>query len=103
MKTRRIRKNTSQKHQKHQKHQLFNDAPEHRTPRTKGIGYGTAKKAKTSITLLKTKPKSYQRQVASTMFFRAKYHKYQTKNMHDAMKVWGSYIKQLDHTNKKRI
>ena len=76
-------------------HQLFNDNPRG-APRTRGIGYGTADKARKSIKLLKGKPKAYQRQVATTMFFRAKYHKYQNKDMREAMKVWGDYIKTLE-------
>ena len=86
--TRKTRKN---------KHQLFNDNPRG-TPRTYGIGYGTAKKARNSIKILKgkpVKPVSYQRQVATTMFFRAKYHKYQNQGMRDAMKVWKTYMKSL--------
>jgi hypothetical protein len=75
-------------------HQLFNDNPRGR-PRTKGIGYGTAKKARESIQRLKGKPKPYRHQVATTMYYRAKYHKYQNEGMREAMKVWGNYIKTL--------
>jgi hypothetical protein len=75
-------------------HQLFNDNPRGH-PRTRGIGYGTAKKARESIHKLKGKPAPYKRQVATTMYYRAKYHKYQNKGMREAMKVWGEYIKSL--------
>jgi hypothetical protein len=75
-------------------HQLFNDNPRGR-PRIKGIGYGTAKKARNSITRLKGKSKTYKRQVATTMFYRAKHHKYQNKGMRNAMKIWKKYINQL--------
>jgi hypothetical protein len=75
-------------------HQLFNDNPRGR-PRTKGIGYGTAKKARNSITRLKGKSKTYKRQVATTMYYRAKHHKYQNKGMRNAMKIWKKYINQL--------
>jgi hypothetical protein len=75
-------------------HQLFNDNPRGR-PRTRGIGYGTADKARKSIKLLKGKPAVYRRQVATTMFYRAKYHKYQTQGMKEAQKVWGEYIETL--------
>jgi hypothetical protein len=44
-------------------------------------GYGTAKKA---------------RQVAGTMYYRAKYHKYQTPGMKEAMKIYGDYLKSKD-------
>ena len=75
-------------------HQLFNNNPRG-APRTRGIGYGTAERAKQSIQRLKGKPKVYQHQVATTMYYRAKYHKYQTPGMRNAMKVWGAYIKEL--------
>jgi len=75
-------------------HQLFNNSPRG-TPRTPGIGYGSAEKARKSIKLLQGKSPSYQRQVATTMFFRAKYHKYQNQGMRNAMKVWGAYMKTI--------
>jgi hypothetical protein len=75
-------------------HQLFNDNPRG-APKTRGIGYGTAKKARESIQRLKGKPAPYKRQVATTMYYRAKYHKYQNEGMRDAMKIWGKYIKTL--------
>lgn len=75
-------------------HQLFNDNPRGK-PRTRGIGYGTAERARKSIHLLKGKPKAYQLQVATTMYYRAKHHKYQNQGMRDAMKVWGKYIQHL--------
>lgn len=75
-------------------HQLFNDNPRG-APRTRGIGYGTADKARKSIKLLKGKPKAYQRQVATTMYYRAKYHKYQNKGMREAMKVWKQFLEIL--------
>jgi hypothetical protein len=75
-------------------HRLFNDNPRG-APRVKGIGYGTAKKARNSIKKIRGKPKAYKHQVATTMYFRAKYHKYQTKGMKEAQKVWGEYLKTL--------
>lgn len=74
------------------KHQLFNDNPRG-TPRTYGIGYGTEKKAHQSLKRIRGKPKAYQKQVATTMYYRAKYHKYQTPGMRDAMKVYGAFLK----------
>jgi len=70
---------------------LFNDNPH---PRTKGIGYGTAERARKSIKKLRGKDRNYRRQVATTMYYRAKYHKYQTQGMRESMKVWKKY---LDH------
>jgi len=74
------------------KHQLFNDNPRG-TPRTYGIGYGSAKKATQSLKKIRGKPTPYQKQVATTMYYRAKYHKYQTPGMRDAMKVYGKFLK----------
>jgi hypothetical protein len=70
---------------------LFNGNPH---PRTKGIGYGTAERARKSIKKLRGKDRNYRRQVATTMYYRAKYHKYQTQGMRESMKVWKKY---MDH------
>jgi hypothetical protein len=72
-------------------HQLFNDNPRGRS-RTQGIGYGSAIKARFSLKKIRGKPRAYQHQVASTMYYRAKYHKYQTPGMRDAMKVYGKFL-----------
>lgn len=72
--------------------QLFDPNPRGE-PRHHGIGYATKKKARKSIKLIAKEPLSYQMQVAVTMFYRAKHHAHQTKNMRDSMKVWGSWIK----------
>lgn len=71
------------------------DGPRSGTPRVKGTGYGTRKKALNTIHKLRTKPHTLQMQIAQTMFFRAKYHKYQTPGMRDAMRVYGPYIRTL--------
>ena len=75
-------------------HQLFNDNPRGR-PRVKGIGYGTAKRARNSIQKIKGMPRAYRHQVATTMYYRAKDHKYQTRGMKEAQQVWGKYLKTL--------
>jgi len=72
-------------------HQLFNDNPRG-TPRTYGIGYGSSEKARSSLKKIRSKPKAYQRQVATTMYYRAKHHKYQTPGMRNAMKVYGAFL-----------
>ena len=81
-------------------HRLFNDNPRG-APRTRGIGYGTAEKARKSIQLIKGEPLVYRHQVATTMYYRAKHHKYQTDGMKAAQKVWGNYIKTLKKSSKK--
>ncbi len=80
--------------QKRPGYQLFNNAPSG-TPKTAKTGYGTAEKARQTLKRIRSKPRVYQHQVATTMFFRAKYHKYQTKGMREAMKVYGRFLKTL--------
>ena len=68
---------------------VFNDATK---PPAVKAGYGTRKKAKNTIRRLRSVSRSKARQVARTMYFRAKYHKYQTPGMRNAMKVFGDYL-----------
>ncbi len=76
------------------KQSLFNDNPRGR-PRLRTLGYGTRKKALDSITKLKRMDKAYQRQAATTMYYRAKYHKYQTKNMKEAMALYKKFLNRI--------
>ncbi len=74
---------------------LYADNPRGRKPRVPGTGYGTRKKALKTIKLLKGKPNGLKRQIATTMYYRAKHHARQTKNMRNAMKVYRKYLKTL--------
>lgn len=74
-------------------HRLFNDNP--KGPSKVKAQYGTAERARQTIKRLRSKPKAYQRQVAVTMFYRAKHHKYRTKNMEEAMKVYEKFLQTL--------
>ena len=76
------------------KQRLFNDNPRG-APRLKTLGYGTRKKALNSVRKLRKMPKAYQRQAATTMYYRAKYHKYRTPDMEEAMNVYGRFLKTL--------
>jgi hypothetical protein len=80
------------------KSHLYNDSSSG-TPRVKGTGYGTRKKALNTIQKIKGKPKGLQMQIAQTMYYRAKYHKNQTKGMRNAMKIYKPYIQQLKKIN----
>ena len=73
---------------------LFNDNPRGK-PKLATLGYGTRKKAINSIQKLKKMDKSYQRQAATTMYYRAKYHKYRTKDMEAAMKEYKKFLTSL--------
>jgi len=68
---------------------LFNDATHKATIKA---GYGTAKRARNTIRRLRHTTQKKARQVAQTMYFRAKYHKHQTKGMKNAMKIYQRYL-----------
>lgn len=85
MKTRKVKKGF----------QLFNDNPRGK-PRLRTLGYGTRKKAVNSVRKLKKMNKAYQRQAATTMYYRAKHHKYRTANMEEAMEVYGDFLDNLE-------
>jgi hypothetical protein len=70
---------------------VFNDATH--PPRVKA-GYGTAKKARNTLRRLKGVKKETARQIARTMYYRAKYHKFQTEGMKEAMKIYRTYLRQ---------
>jgi len=70
---------------------VFND-PKH--PPKFRAAYGTAKKARNTLKRLSRATRKKARQVARTMYYRAKYHKYQTPGMKAAMKVYGNYLEQ---------
>ena len=74
-------------------HQLFNDNP--KGPSKVKAQYGTAERARRTLKRLRGKPKAYQRQVATTMYYRAKHHKFQTKGMRNAMKIYGHFLQSL--------
>lgn len=77
---------------------VFNDNPPTKKPKLR-LGYGTANRARRSVKLLKTQPKQYQTQAAHTLYYRAKYHKYQTKGMRNAMKIYRKFMKTLKAKN----
>ena len=80
--------------------ELYSD----RNPKTtiKGFGYKDAKKARNTLKKLKklNKPEVYNFQVINTMYYRAKHHKYRTKDMEEAMKVFKKY---LDKRKSKKL
>ena len=60
-----------------------------------GIKYATGENARKSIKLIRGKDKTRRKRIAMRMYYRAKYHKYQTPGMRDAMKVWKKYMNSL--------
>jgi hypothetical protein len=69
---------------------VFNNATH--PPKIKAA-YGTAKKARATLKRLRRTTRKKAHQVARTMYYRAKYHKYQTPGMKAAMKVYGDYLR----------
>jgi hypothetical protein len=68
---------------------VFSDSV--KTPSVKA-GYGTRKKARNTLRRLRSVTRTKARQVARTMYYRAKYHKYQTPGMRNAMNVYGRFL-----------
>jgi len=64
-----------------------------------GTGFKDKEKAIETFKLISKKPIIYQFQVINTMYNRAKYHPYRTKNMEEAMKL---YKKWLDKYKKNK-
>ncbi len=73
--------------------QLYNANP-HGPPKIKA-SYKDKQSAVQTLKRLKTRPKPYQQQVATTMYYRAKHHKYQTRKMRNAMIVYKKFINTL--------
>jgi hypothetical protein len=71
---------------------------EDKHPKTslKGTGYANKDKALKTLELIKNYSITYQKQVVLTMYNRAKFHKYQTTNMLEAMKVYKKWLKSYD-------
>ena len=59
---------------------------------TKGLGFKDKEKAIETLKIIKNRDLTYQKQVVNTMYNRAKYHPYQTKNMREAMKVFKEWL-----------
>ena len=68
---------------------LFNN-----TRKKSHLHYGTAEKARQTLRYLKKRPRGEQIRGAQSMYYRAKYHAHQTKNMRAAMKVYSKFLDQ---------
>ena len=71
---------------------LYSD--NHPKTSTKGTGFKDKQKALDTLNIIKDRNITYQKQVVITMYNRAKYHPYQTKNMKEAMKVFKKWLQQ---------
>ena len=70
---------------------LYRD--DHPNTSTKGTGFKDRQKALDTLKIIKNRDLTYQKQIVITMYNRAKYHPYQTKEMKDAMKVYYDWLK----------
>lgn len=77
---------------------IFNNPPQGKMSRIR-LRYGTANRARKTIKQLRKYPLHYQQQEAQTMYHRAKYHKYQTKGMKNAMKIYKKFLSTIKHTH----
>jgi hypothetical protein len=76
---------------KNKKHlSLFEDY--HPNTTISGLGFKNSEKAIQSLQKIKQKPLSYQKAVINTLYYRAKYHPYQTEDMKEAMKIFKKWI-----------
>ena len=84
------------------KGRLFNNTRRAKGPRIKGTGYGTRNRALKTLKKLRGKSRALQSQVAITMYYRAKYHKYQTKGMRNAMRVYRPFLRSLKKQKQQK-
>jgi len=70
---------------------LYED--KHPTTSLKGTGYASKEKALHTIKLIEPYDLTYQKQVILTMYNRAKFHRFQTQGMLDAMSVYKKWLK----------
>jgi len=83
---------------KNKKHMsLFEDY--HPNTTISGLGFKNSEKAIQSLQKIKQMPLSYQKAVINTLYYRAKYHPHQTKEMKEAMKIFKKWIN--EHAQKK--
>lgn len=79
---------------------VFNDPLPGKKPKLR-LHYGTANRAKKTIKKLKKEPLIYQLQAGHTMYYRAKYHKHQTKGMKNAERIYKSFLNTLKRRKLK--
>jgi|LakMenEpi03Aug12_release.lakeMendotaPanAssembly.Ray.scaffolds.fasta_scaffold535277_2 hypothetical protein len=71
--------------------ELYSNRNPNRT--LKGTGFKNKKNALKTIKIIRFRSPIYQFNVINTMFNRAKYHPYQTKEMQDAMEIFADWLK----------
>lgn len=69
---------------------LYKD--DHPETSTKGVGFANEEKALETIKIIKKFTKIKQMQIVLTMYYRAYYHPYKTKDMKKAMKIFEKWL-----------
>ena len=77
--------------------------PYTKLPTIKGSGYDSVDKAKRTISAVKGKSKTEQKEIVETMYNRAKYHNTQTGGMREAMEVFEQWLAEDSKKIKKVI
>ncbi len=72
---------------------LFNNGPKSRTRKVPKLQYGTANRARATLKRIRQMAPTKQKQMARSMYYRAKFHAQQTNNMRQAMKVYAQFLK----------
>jgi hypothetical protein len=72
-------------------------------PKIKGSGYDSLKRARSTISSIKNKSKSEQKEIVETMYNRAKYHDIQTGGMREAMEVFEQWLLTEEKKIKKVV
>ena len=73
----------------HSNRMLFNNTRKKKSH----LHYGSPAAARKTLKYLRKRPRGEQIQGAQAMYFRAKYHAHQTKDMRAAMKVYKKFLK----------
>lgn len=68
---------------------------------TQGIGYGSKEKALKTLNIIKNRNNAYKKRVVTTMYYRAKHHKYQTDGMKNAEKIYKNWLNKQKGGNGK--
>lgn len=68
---------------------------------TKGIGYGSKEKALKTLNIIKNRNNAYKKRVVTTMYYRAKHHKYQTDGMKNAERIYKKWLNKQKGGNGK--
>ena len=92
----------------HELEQLNEAGEQYFYPRTmldyiKGSGYDSVDKANSTISSIKNRAKSEQKEIVETMYNRAKYHDTQTSGMREAMEVFEQWLAEDTKKIKKVI